>query len=338
MNKRPSVQISTPNHLAELRQHLDTHLPQLKALPGVLGITLNGGMSRGFADHLSEIDVTLYLDTPTHDRWQSGMAPIATGITMIDGQLYDIKAVSLEHEQNRTWEAVALWDMSYAEILYDPRGKIAALLADKLTEYPHPTSAGGYLFGAWWHYRLAGDIWLHREDALQGHMMLNQAVVELLKALFTANGEYVPHEKWLLHMSNSLSWTPADWRARLAQALSSDATLESLKQRQSIIDSLWHDIDSYIIAHYAPGLPVDMTQKWFYDLLKRLADQGTMPVDDWQAVAGLDLLNQAPFHHVTASDGDTITLLRDQLLALTPDDLYIWHYQIIQAVAGRLSE
>jgi len=35
-------------------------LPRFKEFPGVVGITLNGGLSRGYADHLSEIDVTFY--------------------------------------------------------------------------------------------------------------------------------------------------------------------------------------------------------------------------------------------------------------------------------------
>ena len=29
-------------------------LPEFEALPGVVGLTLNGGLSRGYANHLSE--------------------------------------------------------------------------------------------------------------------------------------------------------------------------------------------------------------------------------------------------------------------------------------------
>ncbi len=75
--KRPYVQIEAKNKIEALRQHLDDTLPMLKTLPGIVGIILNGGMSRGYADHLSEVDVTLYLDTDSYNVWQKGKAPIS---------------------------------------------------------------------------------------------------------------------------------------------------------------------------------------------------------------------------------------------------------------------
>src|SRR5690242_3506549 len=80
---RPHVQIQTPNLLPQLRQHLARMLPGLQALPGVIGITLSGGLSRGYADHLPEIDLTLYLDVSTWAAWQCDLAPITLGITVI---------------------------------------------------------------------------------------------------------------------------------------------------------------------------------------------------------------------------------------------------------------
>jgi hypothetical protein len=63
--------------------------------------------------------------------------------------------------------------------------------------------------------------------------MFNQAVVSLVKALFIANKEFIPHQKWLIHMSRSLKWTPNDWEDRLRGAMSTgDMTISSLKQRR----------------------------------------------------------------------------------------------------------
>ncbi|MEZ4861923.1 MAG: hypothetical protein R3C14_11465 [Caldilineaceae bacterium] len=109
---RPHVQLTTTNHSAELRHHLRATLPMLQALPGVVGITLNGGLARGYGDHLSEIDVTIYL-TPAHfAQWQRQQSPLALGITKIRGQLYDIKVVDLAAEQTTPWSDNALWDAS----------------------------------------------------------------------------------------------------------------------------------------------------------------------------------------------------------------------------------
>jgi hypothetical protein len=60
---RPTVQLHSPNRSADLRTHLATVLPMVQTLPGVVGITLNGDLSRGYGDHLLEIDLTLYLTT-----------------------------------------------------------------------------------------------------------------------------------------------------------------------------------------------------------------------------------------------------------------------------------
>ena len=68
---RPYVQIESENKNATLRRHLKKMLPEFKALPGVVGLTLNGGLSRGYADHLSEIDVTIYLTSEAFMDWQS---------------------------------------------------------------------------------------------------------------------------------------------------------------------------------------------------------------------------------------------------------------------------
>jgi len=84
---RPRVQIESHNQQDRLRAHLAGVLPRLRALPGVIGITLNGGLARGFADELSEIDLTLYLETGTYVAWEHGRSPIPQGIAVLDGML-----------------------------------------------------------------------------------------------------------------------------------------------------------------------------------------------------------------------------------------------------------
>ena len=76
-----------------------------------------------------------------------------------------------------------MWDLSYAEILYDPKDELQHLFEMKLKEAVEPDSACGYMFDAWWLYRLACDIWIAREDCVQGHMMLNSAIKPLLSSM-----------------------------------------------------------------------------------------------------------------------------------------------------------
>ena len=88
------------------------------------------------------------------------------GITVIDGYLYDIKLVNYEDELERSYDSTALWDLSYADILYDPEGKIAEFKSRKLACTVDIDSAGGLLWEAYWNYRLAGDIWIYRQVIL----------------------------------------------------------------------------------------------------------------------------------------------------------------------------
>jgi hypothetical protein len=254
---RPYVQIDAVNQISTLRAHLDAKLPRFITFQGVVGITLNGGLSRGYADHLSEIDVTFYLTTEAFNAWRRGKAPIAVGITMVDGQLYDIKTVNYAAEQSRTWDDVSLWDASYAVILYDPNYLLHELISMKLGNGTDPSATEGLMMSCWWYFELAGEICIHRGDALQGHHILNQAVSALVQALFVANREYIPHEKWLLHLSRSLDWKPSDWERRLHDAMSTgDLLVETLRERQAVIRGLWEEINQYIIEKYYPHLPV----------------------------------------------------------------------------------
>ncbi|GEM_PF-918194 len=80
---RPYVNINRNNISEKLLKHLDGVLPGLKSLPGVVGITLNGGISRGYADHLSEIDVTIYLDPDTYKRWHEDKSPVPLLVSLL---------------------------------------------------------------------------------------------------------------------------------------------------------------------------------------------------------------------------------------------------------------
>jgi hypothetical protein len=328
---RPHVQVPTENLLPALRAHMEAHLPAFKALPGVAGITLNGGMSRGYADHLSEVDLTVYLEPEAYRQWQAGgLAELPSGIATIDGQLYDLKVNDIVAEMAANWPPVALWDTSYAEILYDPEGKVAALFESKLTP-PKPEHAD--MFSAWWYFELAAPIWIHRQDALQAHHMLNKAIEPLVGALFIANGEYVPHEKWLLHMSRSLAWQPERWAERLTAAMAiPEPTVAAAAARREVIAGLWAELDRHITG---ADRKVASSQRYHYDLLKWLSDRGEVSVAEWQQRASLRMLHSSPFHACVRLEGARIRLDRERLAAIAPETMYTWFYEIVATVRGR---
>lgn len=327
---RPYVQAAGENLLDEYLRELERALPMLKALPGVVGITLNGGLSRGFGDGLSEIDITLYLSEAGMRAFSMTRQPIALGITKLNGYLYDIKAVLYSSEREREWDMVAKWDASYARVLYDPEGKIERMLREQLLERPKSTDAGGYMFSAWWYYKLAGDIWLSRGDAIQGHMMLNMAVPPLLTALFVLNGEYAPHEKWLIHMSRSLEWTPDNFEARLEDiTIARECTLKSVALRQRAIDAMWHDIDLKLCEGMDAPLP--LAQLGAYAKLVKAFDKGVYTLDEFAEAFGLEELNSEPMHALARVEGDLIYIDRDAAANLDETRLYSWFLEAVRA-------
>lgn len=334
----PHVQIAKPNQCNRLLEHLDANLPEFKTQSGIVGITLNGGLSRGYGDHLSEIDISFYLDTNTFQRWQRGNAPYGNGIQRINGELYDIKFVDFTEEDVATWSSDARWDAAYAQILYDPYGHIRQLLDKNETYRPSPSDASGVMFGAWWYFKLAGDIWIYRDDPLQAHFMLNQALTELIKAIHIANREFIPHEKWLIHMSRSLDWTPTNWIQRLTQVMCEiSPTQDNVINRQRYIEQLWAETDEHIVSMLDEPYPLNITQKRFYDLLLMLVKNESTPIADWENIANLSLLNSAPFNSCVTVVEDTIVFDREKCSELTQEEVYSWHYAIVEAIQAILS-
>ncbi len=330
---RPYVDIGIKNEINQLLEHLDGMLPKFKSLPGVVGITLNGGLSRGFADHLSEVDITFYLDFESHKEWHTNKAPIPQGIVKFDNVLYDIKTINYEVESMRKYDDIELWDLSYAKILFDTDNKLSKLFEKKLSIKPEFSEAVNLLWESYWNFKLAGDIWINRGDPLQGYFVLNESIKPLIKALFVVNKEYIPHEKWLAHMSYTLNWTPINWKERLIEAMNTGCfTIEGIKHRQLAIEDLWNEIDNFIKGEWYLKFNLACHQKPFYDLLRQLVQRESISVDEWNRISNFSVLNMEPFHKITEICEDRIILNKEKLSSLKMEDLYSWHYEIVRGV------
>lgn len=334
--KRPCVHLESENQVELLTKALSRSMDRFIG-EGVMGVILDGGLSRGYGDHLSEIDVVVYLDKSHYEQYQNGICPFPLGIAMIDGYLYDIKIMDLQAEMERDYDSVALWDLSYAKVLYDPENEVKTLIQKKLENPVRIADAGSLMWEAWWHYKLAGDIWIHRRDILQGHYILNLAIRPLLGALFIVNQEYIPHDKWLIHMSRSLPWIPEHFEARLTGAIcTGDLSLQSLEDRQRYIDRIWVSIDKKLCdsTHFHTGL--SFTQKAYYDQLLQLTSKDRYTVEEWNTLSKLSVLNYEPIRSVFKKIDDQILFDRERLLTLCPTDMYSWMYQIACAVKQQM--
>lgn len=310
------------------------HLDLFKSFEQVAGIMLDGGMSRGYADELSEIDVVVFVHEQAFEAYSKKKTPCALGITMIDGQLYDVKMLNYEKELAKEYEGVALWDLSYAEILYDPQEELQKLFDKQLKTKVEAEMAGGMMFHVWWTYRLAGDIWIKREDALQGHYCLNDAIKPLISALFIANGEYLPHDKWLIHMSRTLSWKPDNYDELLSKILDTgDMSMESLVSRQKSIELLWQRIDAKLCEQVSFQTGLNLMHKGVYENLQRIVKKGIFTVEEWNTFSCISDLNQEPLYGISRIEDGKVLIEREKMYSLGEKDLYSWFLTVVQHIA-----
>ena len=330
--KRPYVNLESENAIESMVEALNASLHRFIG-EGVIGVMMDGGLSRGYGDYLSEIDVVVFLDKEHFQMYQNGICPFPLGIAMIEGYLYDVKILDYEEECQKEYDSVGLWDLSYAKILYDPQEKMAAFMEEKLKAPVAVADASGFLWEAWWLYKLAGDIWIHRGDILQGHYIFNLAIRPLLSSLFLVNEEYIPHDKWLIHMSRSLPWKPENWDELLLGAISTgDNSLQSLKNRQKCIDEIWNAIDQKLCQDEGFHTRLTYNQKGAYDNLLRLTSRDEYTLEEWEELTGLGALNYDPIRAIFYKDGNKVVFDKDRLINLRPKDMYSWMYQIADAV------
>lgn len=328
------VHINKENKLNDYMNHLYQHLDLFKSIDGVVGITLNGGLSRGYADHLSEIDITIFLNKRAYKIYQEGQLDLKVGICKIHKLIYDIKVVDYDTEKERAWSPIVeLWDLSYAKILYDPDKLIEELHKDKLEPKPLFPHVETVMFSPWWHYRLAGDIWIYREDPIQGHMLLNEAAKDILKALYLANDDYVPHEKWIVHLVGNLKWLPFPKEGLLLMLFSTgDLSLDSLIKRQQDLDTIWNQINDYIISKHYDYLPVNLTQKNIYDKLVKVLEYDSLSLHEFKELFGVGCLNSDPLKAFITLRDDTVYIDHEKFYSLTMDSMYKWQFDVTHQV------
>lgn len=332
-NRRPYVSIQNESCLNELMNALNKNMNRIKEFDNIAGIMLNGGMSRGYADYLSEIDVVIFLHDNAFKSYKEKKTPIALGITMLDEYLYDVKIVNYEEELKLEYDSIALWDLSYAKILHDNHGELKHLFEEKLKKQSEVSQAEGLMFNAWWNYRLAGDIWIHREDALQGHYCLNNAVKPLLSSLFVANREYIPHDKWLIHMSRTLEWKPYNYEEVLIEILNTgDMSLESLYNRQQSMESLWNAIDIHLCKMIDFNKGLKLMHKSGYENLKILMDRGEFTIEEWNKFSSISALNYEPLFSIAELREGKVIINKDKMNEIGEKDMYSWFLDIVKVI------
>jgi hypothetical protein len=295
---RPQPTVSSSNLYGSFVQQAEELANRFSGYDGVVGVLLTGGVARGYADHFSELDLAIYLKQCRFEEWTfSGWAPFPEGDSLLDGCHVDIDYMCYEQELKEDWEHIKRWDRSYALILYDPEGLVRDLLTLKavLGEGEKATLVNRHLV-------LYGDYlidlvvpsWVHRGDLFAAHHCLNIALDSLVKAVFLANDELIPFEKWSLNLSYTLEWVPKDWRKWIEQALLvKKVSKEDVDRRRVLLSRLFAECKARLFGPAAEGLaPIEARKLRILDAVR---ERGSMPATEFDERFGLRMCIQSPF-------------------------------------------
>lgn len=298
---RPRPTISSQNRCDGFRQKAQEFTKRFAAYEGVVGVLLTGGAARGYADHYSELDLAIYLTQPHFDDWtRYGEAPFPEGDSWQEGWHVDFDYFCYEDEMAAQWEHGRRWDHSYAVVLYDPHGLMQEMLARKAVlpagEKERLTVRYLVVYGEYF-CDLVVPSWLHRGDVLAAHHCLNTALDSLIRAVFLANGELVPFEKWALNLSYTLAWTPPGWREKVERALLvQEISPADVERRRGLIVELLAACKGRLVPTTAEGL--DATEACKLEMLRQLREGGPMPTVDFDRRFGLRRAVQSPTYYL----------------------------------------
>ncbi|MBD3206975.1 DUF4037 domain-containing protein [Candidatus Bathyarchaeota archaeon] len=248
---RPHGRLPDDSQLDEMLDSAYEYVEFLSEYDEVTGITLGGGLSRGYGDNLSEIDLNIYLNEEEVNRWILGKGPIPQGDHMGRKYHMDVSFLNIEKERRSNWNLLKKWDASYAKILYDPLKKVQELLEEKdvfTAEEKHSLALRNYLDCTYF-----GEIvvrqWILRGDPVAANQLINRGIPALVNLLFLANDEYPPFEKWLINYSHSLPWKPQSWKEHIKDLIEvKTSNFNELKLRSSKFMDLYHQIWAKIVG------------------------------------------------------------------------------------------
>ncbi|MFX0024446.1 MAG: DUF4037 domain-containing protein [Candidatus Hermodarchaeota archaeon] len=250
-HERPYGTISSKGKYNEMMENTKKIVSDISKEKGVIGITLCGGLSRGYADELSEIDLNIYLEDDIYEDWIIGMGPIPHNDALWKGYYVDIDFLSFNKEIKEEWDIIKKWDASYNLILFDPESKIEALFIEKdvFTSHEKFQLISKYFGKCMYIGNLVILQWISRGDPMAANQLINNAIPSLLGLVFLANDEYPPYEKWALNYSYSLKWLPIDWKIRISEiVLTKEISIKEAERRHKLFVELYKDCWEKIIG------------------------------------------------------------------------------------------
>ncbi len=239
------------NCISKHRQIAEALTSQITQHKDVTGILYIGGLTRGFADKHSDIDIIALL-TDKDESLRRKLKQLGSDEQKRTGVDIDLEIHFLDDFKNRKWTELNRWDFSNAEIAYDPEGRAKQLFTEKLKAPKAFWLKRIVIFGEYLHWYCCPhdegegtmvEAWVDRGDLLSAHYCLNYSIDLMIKIVFALNKQYVPPQKWRIHYSYELKWLPRNYEAFLKDATTiKSLTKRDFRRRLKAVRRMWSEM------------------------------------------------------------------------------------------------
>ncbi len=204
----------------------------------VIGVVLLGAVARGYFDQAADIDVAIF-------REHSSEGAFPPQYTHIEGLEIQCWLSDYESELPAKWDMPRRWTYSQGQVIYDPAGKIARLLKEKVplkAEERKWLLMSGAALSEWYVNRLT-RLWRERGNLVSAHHMFDRGLDYYFDMLFALNDELVADTKWKYYCVERLARLPAGFRQGVAEAMVvRSLSVEELDRRRAAFMSIWQEM------------------------------------------------------------------------------------------------
>ncbi len=218
----------------------------------MVGIVFLGAIPRGYFDAAADIDIALF-------KKKEADISFASQFFKVEGIEIHCHLANYEDESAEPWDMAKRWTYGDGQIYYDPQGKIAALLAEKVplgAEEKKWLLMSGLALSEWYINRLT-NLWVERGNLTSAHQIFSQGLNFFFDMLFALNDQLVPDMKWRYYCAEKLERLPADFTARIHKILLLHAiSLEELDRRQRVFMEMWREMVPIVESEV--GMPYEV--------------------------------------------------------------------------------
>lgn len=237
MSTNFSIQSSDPA-LLEKATRIAEEFAQKYRVDDVLGIVFLGAITRGYFDHSADIDIAIF-------KRASADIHLKDKFYKVDGIEVQIWLSDYESEVTAPWDMAKRWTYSQGRIYFDPQGKTAQLLGEKVPLKPEERKwlmMSGLTLSEWYVNRLT-QLWIERGNIVSAHHMFDQGINFFFDLLFGLNNELVADMKWRYFCVEQLDRLPHNFRERIKETMTLHYfTMDELERRKRAFMQMWEEI------------------------------------------------------------------------------------------------